>query len=473
MQDYRYLFPYEKIPPRSKVLIYGAGLLGQEYLKQILITKYCDVVGFIDKNYEEYSDLCVPVYSLEQIGALQFDYIVLAFRGEIWLPEVKRSLLEQGVEESSIIYVLERINIDPDVSGDKGLPDFPSSCAYEIASPSMAILLAGGLGDLLIQKRLVMELIRMVPAVKIDLYAVSGMDFLQWLYSDCTNINSIIPDLGTRYSSEKEKYSLSFQIVGSGFLEVEHFRIEDFGTRYGDFASKVELLQHRCKEEKLSVVLPSAIMFQRRIYNGENCYTGFNYGGVFSIRDKHVAIPLWPEDERAYEGLGLSRYITVNVGNGSGAKAKTVSKAWPFERFQRTVNLFKKRYPDIAVVQIGAEGEERLQGADRAVMGQPFGLVACVLRHALFHLDIEGGLVHLASQLEAKCIVLFGPTPEAYYGYDNNINIKSGNCHGCYGYYLDTNRCVRHMEEPECMYSITPEIVIEKIDKYLKGRHSQ
>ena len=70
MDTYRYLFPYEKIPPHSRILIYGAGILGQEYLKQIRITNYCKVVGFVDKNFADYPQKDIPVYAPDKVRNL-------------------------------------------------------------------------------------------------------------------------------------------------------------------------------------------------------------------------------------------------------------------------------------------------------------------------------------------------------------------------------------------------------------------
>ena len=95
-------------------------------------------------------------------------------------------------------------------------------------------------------------------------------------------------------------------------------------------------------------------------------------------------------------------------------------------------------------------------------------LVAYTLKKSLLHIDIEGGLVHLATQMRTKCIVLFGPTQEEYFGYEENINIKAGSCHDCYGMYLDQSKCARHMEKPECMYSITPEMVMKSVREHLE-----
>ena len=92
-----------------------------------------------------------------------------------------------------------------------------------------------------------------------------------------------------------------------------------------------------------------------------------------------------------------------------------------------------------------------------------------ILRQSVLHIDIDGGLVHLATHMGTKCIVLFGPTPVSYYGYEENINLKAGNCHECYCLYPETNRCARDMEQPECMYSITPEAVAGAACTYLSS----
>ena len=100
-------------------------------------------------------------------------------------------------------------------------------------------------------------------------------------------------------------------------------------------------------------------------------------------------------------------------------------------------------------------------------MGQDIELIKYVLKNAIFHLDSEGGLTHLATQLGTKCIVLFGPTQVELLGYSQNINIVASTCKGCYFLYDDMMKCARDLQEPECMHSITPELVMEKVDTYL------
>ena len=60
-----YAFPYAKIQQNSKIIIYGAGKVGQTYLHQVCLTKYCHVVCMVDKDYQHYSSLPVKVYPPE------------------------------------------------------------------------------------------------------------------------------------------------------------------------------------------------------------------------------------------------------------------------------------------------------------------------------------------------------------------------------------------------------------------------
>ncbi len=467
MSDYRYLFPYEKIPCGARVLIYGAGVLGQEYLKQMLITGYCKVIGFADRNFADYPPLVVPVYSPEMINELVFDYVVIALRGAFGLTEIQRVLMNQGIREEKIVYVFERAECMPHLLAEAEIvPDY--AAAYQTNQMAFALYLTGGLGDMVCQKRFVIELLRFVPDAGIDIYTTQNAAFLRWLYSDMVQVRNIVSDAGTLYADRKEMYALGISVYGCQFLSVDTFSSSHFAKTEKDFIKKIESLRKQTEEEGQSLAIPHAVATGRHVYNGQDCYTWFNHQGTFSIDDRYVSIPIGEEIEASFLELGLGCYITVNTGNGSSKEGKSIAKTWPLKRFEKTMQLFKTKYPTVTVVQIGAADGEKLKNADVHFMGKEFGLVACILKNALFHFDIEGGLVHLASQLGTKCVVLFGPTPMKYYAYPQNINVCQGDCHDCYGLYLSTDCCVRHMEKPICMYAITPEIVMNKIITYME-----
>ena len=74
------------------------------------------------------------------------------------------------------------------------------------------------------------------------------------------------------------------------------------------------------------------------------------------------------------------------------------------------------------------------------------------LRGAIFHLDNEGGLVHLASAMGTRSCVVFGPTSSRYFGYPGNVNVDPGFCGGCW-WITETwmNHCPRGFATARCM----------------------
>ena len=468
MDTYRYLFPFEKIPLHSSILIYGAGILGQEYWRQLFLTGYCKVVGFADRNFEKYSDMVVPVIDPNRISEVEFDYVVVAMRTENWLPEIKRILSAQNVPDDKIVYAAERNEHSWQCPNIKQCTERGNiTYAYEAADLSFSILISGGIGDMVNQKLFINSLSDFVPEAKIDLYVIQNENFPKWLYSDCSFVQNIMLDLGVRYTSSVDRYDLAISAYDSTFITVDGIRKESFENTNKVFLQKMEKLISMTQRKEISLAMPVALTFYRRIYNGIDCHSWFNCGNIFKITDYHISIPYQKDYEDEFRGLCLRNYITVNAGNGYAKDGNSIAKSWPLERFERVLENFKRKYPQIDVIQIGAEHEAPLTHADRHLMGRSFGLLAYILRDSIFHLDIEGGLVHLATMIGTKCIVLWGPTVFDYFSYPSNINVRAGKCHDCAGLYRNVNDCARHMEKPECMYSITPEMVVKEIDEYL------
>ncbi|MCR5099236.1 MAG: hypothetical protein K6B14_09840 [Lachnospiraceae bacterium] len=467
MSDYRYLFPFEKIRPGASVIIYGAGTLGQEYLKQLLITGYCKVVAMADRNYEKYPDMAVPVISPDAIRDFGYDYIVIAIRVQIAANEIFRILHEQGVPDEKIICVFERdvesINVFAGTTSDT------DDSTKQDHSSSMAILISGGLGDNIIQKRFVTEVIRFAPDISVDIFSIRNADYLRYLYSDVSNVKNVYEDLGSRYDSSCHDYGIAMAIEACRYVRIDEIKEDVLSEKYAGLLPRLKKVRAEAELEKISISTPVAVPNNIRRYRGLNAYNGFNYNDAFEINDKVVNIPITERGEAFAASLNLTDYYTVNFGTGECADPSKVAKMWRQERFEKVVSMVKESYPDMVAVQLGARDAIRLSGVDEFVLGEPMENVASVLKGAAFHLDIEGGTVHMASQIGTKCFVLFGPSVEEYYGYEGNENIKAGKCHGCYGLLPDVNRCARDMAEPECMALITPEMVFEKIDLFLRN----
>ena len=464
MEDtYRFLFPFEKVKPGARIVIYGAGKMGQEYIDQIERTGYCQIVAVVDRNYREYQETAHKVSSPDELRHYHPDYVVVALRSKTHLHEMLENLKQSGIPEQKVIFIGER---EQRFFRGTILSAVGSDNVYEKGKTHIAVYTMGGIGDCIIQKKAITTLFAMVPDGKIDIYCSANKAFLDMLYFDAAYIGNIIPNLGTRYEKEAKNHDLALQICGTEYMKVDH--IEDDRLE-PSFAQKMHRLQRKTdKEYYFRLGNPAAISFLQKIRLGQNCYTGLRYGDVFDIQDCQVDIHLPASSEEKFEKMGLHRYITVNSGNGSCHNDRLVAKSWPIEYFERLLAKIKRIYPQIDIVQVGGPDTHRLQGVDRSFMGESFFMVGQILKHSLLHIDIEGGLVHFATQLGTKCVVLFGPTYQEFFGYPQNINIQAGSCHGCYGLYPDVNQCARNMERPECMYSITPDLVMQAVQGYLE-----
>ncbi len=103
-------FPFEKVKQGSSIIIYGFGDVGREYWRQSQKDDYCTCLGFADRNYEQYTQYAIPVINPLQITSnLNFDYIVIALKGENNAEDAKKILLNNRIPDEKIIYHLEKI----------------------------------------------------------------------------------------------------------------------------------------------------------------------------------------------------------------------------------------------------------------------------------------------------------------------------------------------------------------------------
>lgn len=73
-----YVFPFDKVDKGTKIVIYGMGNVGRDYINQILTTNYCTILFAVDTNYKTVQNNSVPVYGPEKLNGTELDYVVLA-----------------------------------------------------------------------------------------------------------------------------------------------------------------------------------------------------------------------------------------------------------------------------------------------------------------------------------------------------------------------------------------------------------
>jgi len=101
--SYSYIFPYGQVPKGSSIVIYGAGMVGRDYLAQAQQDSNYTILYIVDKNYKEIKELhgvevCDPqrLYKTED-----YDYIIVA--SYTFVDSILHNLWKMDIHESKIV----------------------------------------------------------------------------------------------------------------------------------------------------------------------------------------------------------------------------------------------------------------------------------------------------------------------------------------------------------------------------------
>lgn len=84
-----YLFPFNEIPSKQNIIIYGAGFVGNIYYNQISSLNYANKILWVDKNYLQFNDSRIK--NIEYLNnAVGYNYIILAIESE----EIAKNVIE-------------------------------------------------------------------------------------------------------------------------------------------------------------------------------------------------------------------------------------------------------------------------------------------------------------------------------------------------------------------------------------------
>ena len=164
------------------------------------------------------------------------------------------------------------------------------------------------------------------------------------------------------------------------------------------------------------------------------------------------------------------KFVTINYGHDENNFTNDqiiCLKMWPIEYWETLVKTI-----GIPVIQIG-KGKycKDIKGTVLNLTNKlSLKQSAEVMRRALFHIDIEGGLSILNQHLGGKSVVLFGPTSVEDKGRSFNLNLRNCDCNPCYeGKFGKKNSLYvpkRNLScGNRCMQELTPKYVVEQIYK--------
>ena len=319
--------------------------------------------------------------------------------------------------------------------------------AFESEKVSIAFSLTSGLGDCVMIKKVLEALIELAPDCVVDIFYVSAAHktFAEAFYSDIKNLNRVL-SLEEFYKENFQRYDLALWVAGSHSIILDSVNVQSLKAKAPNLLRSLIQIDTYNKKyvydlEPGGTGVALRNMLAAQILN-KNCYDFLSCDGALLIRDDKVNIPLAPEFKRDFESLKLDKYITIYTDIDETEKARPKVKTYPIKYFREYISRMKRRMPDVEIVQCGGN-DVKVENADRHFLNVDLGLTKYILANSLLHVGYEGGLIHLATALGTKCLVLFGPSGADYFGYKQNINLVSEICRPCMYILSDSTICLR------------------------------
>lgn len=96
-------FPYDRIPKNSQIVIYGAGKVGRDYVKQIKQTQWGKIVLWVDQGKKGECVDEISISDMMGIMGIKYDYLVIAIFDTETRRDVKEQLISMGISSKVIV----------------------------------------------------------------------------------------------------------------------------------------------------------------------------------------------------------------------------------------------------------------------------------------------------------------------------------------------------------------------------------
>jgi ADP-heptose:LPS heptosyltransferase len=354
------------------------------------------------------------------------------------------------------------------------LKSFSSSLKFfasknNISKVYIAIIISGGMGDILRQMDALFDILEMFPNAVVDLYGKA----YRHLFSDIGNIRFIFNRYFIGFSRKRYDIVLDYfssDNITSGIcdLTVNSLRTNSLKSFKADF-------------EYLKTQYPYCFKFENQYFFQKKAVENklkFNNVVKLTAGIKNftkIALPLNFREQDILK-FGLSKqckYITFQHGWGNKGyipnKMQVSTHLWETKSWKELLKEIKIMFPGYKIVQVGL-ASPHITCVDINLVGKTsFDELCSVLKYSSLHIDTDGGCVHLAKAVNTKSVVLFGPSNAEYVGYDDNINIVATSCRNCFVIEKWHEKCLRGFKTPICMQSILPNFVADVIKNNLGG----
>lgn len=320
----------------------------------------------------------------------------------------------------------------------------------------VAVMEGGGIGDAIIDT-IFLQIIYSVSEKEVEI------DFFCRAYEMFENypfIHHAYP-----YSNDYDKGTYDLVLTGHRFFIVNHAkydRISQYSEILADYCQNCENLVKNVMNNNLN----NFLITRYCLLLGKKRIEQFDVNDVLphiSEDRRYMRIEENALDTLKIFNLFRKSYIVINR-DVDGKYGSSHPKLWPLERYIELVAIIKGLYPNIKLVAIGGSDCGLIEGVDINLVGKTtIEQSKVIIKHSLFLISSEGGLVHLAHWLYKKSVVLFGPTLPEVFGYSDNDNIRGKGCSGYCENLINkwSSGCLLGDETPRCIGSISTDEVYQ------------
>ncbi|CAH2603336.1 Glycosyltransferase family 9 protein [Rhodovastum atsumiense] len=327
-----------------------------------------------------------------------------------------------------------------------------------------AVAVTGGLGDCLVIARFLRDLAASCGDIAFDVFSPTP-ELAGWAFAAVPGFNQAYDDI--LFERLLGEYDLALRANQTVVVYRECVRWETLREAPALVRALRTLIHARAGVDVFINQHPYLDNFlgQRAVFAGAtrrdwlHRMAGIAYGG------DRLAVPA---NRLAPARLGLPAGGYVTVHNGFDTRfvisGRRATKCYP--QFGAVVARLKQALPHLLFVQLGArDTSEPLAECDLDLVGRTtLQDAAGVLAQAAFHIDNEGGLVHLARCYGVTSGVVFGPTPSDYFAYPDNVSLDPPVCGNCWWLTRDwMDACAKGHKEPRCMTEQHPTDVAERL----------
>lgn len=102
MEQYR--FPELDLLKDKKIVLYGAGTVGENYYSYFKRTGWCNIVGWIDQSFSERNSVYATVEGADALDKMEYDLLIVGVKREELAKEIMQMLCARGIRKEKIVW---------------------------------------------------------------------------------------------------------------------------------------------------------------------------------------------------------------------------------------------------------------------------------------------------------------------------------------------------------------------------------